>query len=75
MSLGWPYLAAVVVMRLALLTRVRKVVLGLALPGSIGGDEAGIVDEGEKVVLGLALPGSIGCDEAGIVDEGEKGCS
>jgi hypothetical protein len=30
------------------LTRVRKVVLGLALPGRIGGDEAGIVDEGEK---------------------------
>ena len=27
---------------------VRKFVLGLALPGSIGGDEAGIVDEGEK---------------------------
>ncbi len=27
---------------------MRKVVLGLALPGSIGGDEAGIVDEGEK---------------------------
>ncbi len=30
------------------MTRVRKVVLGLALPGSIGGDEAGIVGEGEK---------------------------
>ncbi len=54
------------------MTRVRKVILGLALPGSIGGDVAGIVDEGEKVVLGLALPGSIGGDEAGIVDEGEK---
>ncbi len=53
--------------------RVRKVVLGLALPGSVGGDEAGIVDWGEKVVLGLALPGRVGGDEAGIVDEGEKG--
>ncbi len=53
---------------------MRKVVLELALPGSVGGDEAGIVDEGEKVVLGLALPDSIGGDEAGIVDEGEKGC-
>ena len=28
--------------------KVRKAVLGLALPGSIGGDEAGIVDEGDK---------------------------
>ncbi len=27
---------------------VRKVVLGLALPSSIGGDEAGIVDEREE---------------------------
>ncbi len=30
------------------MTRVRKVALGLALPGGIGGDEAGIVDEGEE---------------------------
>ncbi len=46
--MGWPYLAALVVMRLAYLTRVRKVVLGLALPSSIGGDESSIVDGGVR---------------------------